>query len=116
MALHYVVNVLLQYAKECAVLRMASQRHVQSALTYAENAVICGALWNFFRFLRVGKKASLPDWLLGLDYISMYGNKRRDVGYSHMTRELIWGGFMVKELYFEMFSEEFIGGFFVRAK
>lgn len=96
MALHYIVNVMLQYFKESATLRMASQRQVQTAITYAENVLICGALLNFFRFLRVGKKASLADWFLGLDYISMYGNKRRDVGYSHMTRELIWGGFMVR--------------------
>lgn len=50
---------------------------------------------NFFRFLHVGKRPSLVDYVLGLDNISLYGNRRREIGYSNMTRELIWGGFMV---------------------
>lgn len=56
-----------------------------------------GHFLNFFRFLSTGKKPSLVDWILRLDHISMHGNRRRDVGYTNMTRELIWGGFMVIE-------------------
>lgn len=56
---------------------------------------------NYFRFLNVGKRPSLVDYALGLDNISMYGNRRREIGYNHMTRELIWGGFMV---YYNIFQ------------
>jgi len=50
---------------------------------------------NYFRFLKTGRKPTLVDFLLGLDYISLRNNQRRDIGYKYLTRELLWGGFMV---------------------
>jgi len=80
--------------KEYANFRLTTNRHIQISTVWIENVLTVCTFLNFFRFLKTGKKPSLPDYVLGLDNISMYGNKRRDVGYSNMTRELIWGGFM----------------------
>ncbi|KAJ6642970.1 Peroxisome biogenesis factor 2, partial [Pseudolycoriella hygida] len=92
--LHYIVNVLFKYVKDYANYRYANSRNLQTCTVWIDNALTFCTLLNFFRFLKTGKKPSLADYILGLDNISMYGNKRRDVGYTHMTRELIWGGFM----------------------
>lgn len=93
--LHFLFNVALKYIKDVATFRFTTNAKVQNAIEWSDNALVVCGLLNFFRFLNTGKHASLVDYLLGLDSISMYGNKRRDIGYSHMTRELIWGGFMV---------------------
>jgi len=90
--LHYILNVFLKYIKECTTFRFTNNRFSQITLAWIENTLTVCTFLNFFRFLKTGKKPSLGDYILSLDNISMYGNKRRDVGYSHMTRELIWGG------------------------
>lgn len=94
--LHFIFNVVMKYLKDVAAFRFTSQSKVQSVIEWSENLLVVGSLVNFFRFLHTGKQASVVDYLLGLDSCSMYGNKRRDIGYSHMTRELVWGGFMVR--------------------
>lgn len=93
--LHFLFNVALKYIKDVATFRFTTNPKVQNTIEWSENALVVCGLLNFFRFLNTGKRASLVDYLLGLDSISIDGNKRRDIGYSHMTRELIWGGFMV---------------------
>lgn len=97
LALHFCINVLLRYAKDCATLRYTNVRQVQTIVQHTETTMVFASFWNFFRFLRTGKRPSVADWLLSLDHISMFGNKRRDVGYACMTRELIWDAFMVKK-------------------
>lgn len=92
---HFLFNVLLKYIRDNIVYRFTDQQSLQKCVTYSENIIAIGTMLNFFRFLNFGKKPSLVDYILGLDNISMYGNRRREIGYSHMTRELIWGGFMV---------------------
>lgn len=94
MILHYIVNVFLKYVKDYANFRLTNNRDIQTSTVWVDNALTVCTFLNFFRFLKTGKKPSLADYVLRLDNISMYGNKRRDVGYAHMTRELIWGGFM----------------------
>lgn len=94
MALHYIVNVFLKYAKDYANFRWTNNRPLQLTIAWLDNLLTVCTFLNFFRFLKTGKKPSLSDYILRLDNISMYGNKRRDVGYANMTRELIWGGFM----------------------
>lgn len=94
--LYFIFNVVMKYLKDVAAFRFTSQSKVQSVIEWSENLLVVGSLVNFFRFLHTGKQASVVDYLLGLDSCSMYGNKRRDIGYSHMTRELVWGGFMVR--------------------
>lgn len=90
-----MLNVLLKYIKDNITFRLTNRILLQQLVELCENGIKLLEILNFFRFLKVGKRPSLVDYVLGLDNISMYGNRRRQVGYSHMTRELIWGGFMV---------------------
>lgn len=93
---HFFLNVLLKYIRDNITFRWTDQNTLQKCVTYCENFIAFSTVLNLFRFLNVGKRPSLVDYALGLDNISMYGNRRREIGYSHMTRELIWGGFMVR--------------------
>lgn len=96
---HFFLNVFLKYICENITFRWTDQRMLQKILSSSENIALICSMLNFFRFLENGKRPSMCDYLLGLDSISMYGNRRREIGYSHMTRELIWGGFMVKSFH-----------------
>lgn len=98
LTLHFITSVFLQYIRDVATFRAAHVDWLQRSTHWADSAVSVGHFINFFRFLSTGKKPSLVDWVLRLDHISMHGNRRRDVGYTNMTRELIWGGFMVSVL------------------
>lgn len=95
--LHFVLNILLKYFKDNVTFRFTRNQSLQQFIAYAEHCIALMEIVNFFRFLKIGKRPSLIDYTLGLDHISMYGNRRREIGYSHMTRELIWGGFMVRK-------------------
>lgn len=92
---HFFLNIFLKYVRDNIVYRFTEQQHLQTCVTYSENCIQIVSMLNCFRFLNVGKRPSLVDFILGLDNISMFGNRRREIGYSHMTRELIWSGFMV---------------------
>lgn len=94
---HFVLNVFVKYVCDNIAFRCTDNRWLQRMLSYGENTVAVCTLLNFFRFLKVGKRPGLTDYVLGLDNISLYGNRRRDISYSHMTRELIWAGFMVNK-------------------
>lgn len=94
LSLHFFISVLLKYIKDNITYRLTSQQRLQRAVSVCENLISFLDIVNYFRFLKVGKWPSLLDYALKLDNISMYGNRRREIGYSHMTRELIWGGFM----------------------
>lgn len=97
LALHYVLTVAARYAGDVVTFRGggSDREWLQRTMQYAENASVVANFVNFFRFLGSGRRPSLVDVVLGLDHITMHGNRRRDVGYSSMTRELIWDGFMV---------------------
>lgn len=95
---HFFFNILLKYIRDNITFRWTDQVKLQKCVTYGENFIAFCTVLNFFRFLHGGKWPSLVDYVLGLDNISMFGNRRREIGYSHMTRELIWGGFMVSKL------------------
>lgn len=109
---HFLFNVLLKYIRDNITFRWTDQHTLQRCVTYCENFIALCTMLNFFRFLNVGKRPSLVDYALGLDNISMYGNRRREIGYSHMTRELIWGGFMVRAANSSRCSFLFIFGCF----
>lgn len=95
---HYVLTVLINYIKDNLTMRFTSSTSLQRSLEIAENIYTFLNLINLFRFLKYGQKPTVVDYILRLDHISMFGNKRRNVGYSYMTRELIWGGFIVNIL------------------
>ncbi|XP_062559363.1 peroxisome biogenesis factor 2-like [Armigeres subalbatus] len=91
---HYALTVALGYLKELIQFRLTGVTFLQRMITIVENCLTCLNFINFFRFLRTGRKPSLVDYVLRLEHHSMDGAKRRTVGYSYMTRELIWSGFM----------------------
>lgn len=94
---HFFLNILLKYIRDNITMRWTDKQFLQRFVSYCEIFITFCSMLNFYRFLNVGKRPSLVDYVLGLDNISMYGNRRREIGYSHMTRELIWGGFMVSK-------------------
>lgn len=104
---HFFFNILIKYIRDNITFRWTDQERLQKWVAYCENVLAICTMVNFFRFLHVGKRPSLVDYTLGLDNISMYGNRRREIGYSHMTRELIWGGFMVSSIKLSFFFKLF---------
>ncbi|KFB45716.1 AGAP010836-PA-like protein [Anopheles sinensis] len=94
LGLHYLLTTLLPYVKESCQFRLTSWSLLQRILTLVENALVLFNLLNFFKFLKSGKQPSLVDCLLRINHRSLDGAKRRTIGYSYMTRELVWAGFM----------------------
>lgn len=95
LAVHYSLTVILKYLRDVGLLRFTKYGNISKLLTFVEEILIYASVLNFFTFLKTGRKPSLTDFVLNIDHITMYGNKRRNIGYTHMTRELLWGGFMV---------------------
>lgn len=95
LAVHYSLTVVLKYLKDVGLLRLTQYGNVSKIFTFLEEILVYASVINFFIFLKTGRKPSLTDFVLNMDHITMYGNKRRNIGYTHMTRELLWGGFMV---------------------
>lgn len=94
LVLHYILNVAVRYGRDVVAFRGAHIEWLQTGQQWADNVGVLASFVNFFRFLSTGKRPSIVDWILRLDHITMHGNRRRDVGYTNMSRELIWGGFM----------------------
>ncbi|XP_055841761.1 peroxisome biogenesis factor 2 [Episyrphus balteatus] len=94
LGLHFALTVLPKYAKSNAEYRLATRDWVRKTIEWGENIALVLSVLNFFRFLKTGRKPSLIDYMLGLDFISLRANQRREIGYKYLTRELIWGGFM----------------------
>ncbi|XP_052888230.1 peroxisome biogenesis factor 2 [Anopheles moucheti] len=94
LAFHYFLTIALPYAKEICQYRLTSWSRLQKLVLLTENALVLFNLVNFFKFLRSGTRPSLLDCLLRINHRSLDGAKRRNIGYSYMTRELVWAGFM----------------------
>ncbi|XP_075160023.1 peroxisomal biogenesis factor 2 [Haematobia irritans] len=95
LVLHFCLTVLPSYIKKLEERRLSHRvEWLSKAIQYGENAALVLSVLNFFRFLKTGRKPTLIDFLLGLDYISLRHNQRREIGYKYLTRELLWGGFM----------------------
>lgn len=98
LCLHFALTILPQYIKSLEERHISPYRRIEwlkKAIEWGENAALILSVLNFFRFLKTGRRPTLIDFLLGLDYISLRNNQRRDIGYKYLTRELLWGGFMV---------------------
>ncbi|XP_052862082.1 peroxisome biogenesis factor 2 [Anopheles cruzii] len=91
---HYVLTALLPYVKECCQFRLTGWSLLQRVVAIVENALVLCNLINFFKFLKSGSRPSLVDCVLRISHRSLDGAKRRNIGYSYMTRELVWAGFM----------------------
>ncbi|SPP85297.1 peroxisome biogenesis factor 2 [Drosophila guanche] len=95
LVLHFALTVLPGYVKSWEERRLSRRvEWFSQAITWAENSALVLNILNYFRFLKTGRKPTLIDYFLGLDYISLRNNQRRDIGYKYLTRELLWGGFM----------------------
>uniref|UniRef100_A0A182T4A7 RING-type E3 ubiquitin transferase (cysteine targeting) n=1 Tax=Anopheles maculatus TaxID=74869 RepID=A0A182T4A7_9DIPT len=94
LAFHYILTTALPYAKEICQFRLIGWSRVQKLVQLVENALVLFNLVNFFKFLRSGTRPSLVECLLRINHRSLDGAKRRNIGYSYMTRELVWAGFM----------------------
>ncbi|XP_053677898.1 peroxisome biogenesis factor 2 [Anopheles nili] len=92
--LHYLLTIFLPYAKETCQFRWTNWTRLQWLIQTVENALVIFNLVNFFKFLRTGTRPSLVDCILRINHRSLDGAKRRNIGYSYMTRELVWAGFM----------------------
>lgn len=97
--LHYIISVFLKYVKTKLLYNYASNEFVQNSITNIDIALSVAKLINFWRFLKTGRSPSILEYILGLRHVSMVGNKIRSIGYSHMTRELIWAAFVVSFVY-----------------
>uniref|UniRef100_A0A1B0FM25 RING-type E3 ubiquitin transferase (cysteine targeting) n=1 Tax=Glossina morsitans morsitans TaxID=37546 RepID=A0A1B0FM25_GLOMM len=96
LALHYCLTILPTYIKSIEERRLgANFDWLRNVIEWGESTVLTLSIINFFRFLKTGRKPTLADFLLGLDYVSLRHNQRREIGYKYLTRELLWGGFMV---------------------
>lgn len=93
--LHFILTVLPKYIKAIDEKRLSGRSEwIHRTIKWVENIVLVLSVLNFFRFLKSGRRPTLIDYLLGLDYVSLRSNQRRDIGYKYITRELFWGGFM----------------------
>lgn len=96
--LQYILTIVSKYVKDCSSIRFTGNLTFQNAIRLLDCFSRILFLFNFFRFLKVGKKPGVVDYILGLNFVSLTGNRMRNIGYTYMTRELIWSGFMVNHL------------------
>ncbi|XP_046393297.1 peroxisome biogenesis factor 2 [Ischnura elegans] len=71
----------------------SSKDMVHKTTRYVEVSVHVLNLVNFLIFLRKGLYPTLAYRLLGLTIVPIEPGKSRTIGYSYMTRELLWHGF-----------------------
>ena len=95
LVLHYIFKIVSKYAKDVTAIRFTTSTSLQKTVSWVDFSSRVLLVLNFFRFLKTGQNPTLVDYALNLSYISVHDNKSRNVGYAYMTRELIWGGFMV---------------------
>uniref|UniRef100_A0A0A1XED4 Peroxisome biogenesis factor 2 n=2 Tax=Zeugodacus cucurbitae TaxID=28588 RepID=A0A0A1XED4_ZEUCU len=95
LCLHFALTIIPRYLKNLDERRLTIHSEwLHKAIEWGENTALLLSVLNFFRFLKTGRKPTVVEFLLGLDYISLRHNQRRDIGYKYLTRELLWGGFM----------------------
>ncbi|XP_021930830.1 peroxisome biogenesis factor 2 isoform X2 [Zootermopsis nevadensis] len=68
---------------------------VKLLFQWADKTIQVASLVNLLMFLSEGKHPTLADRILGLQPVSLApSGQSRTVGYSYMTRELLWHGFI----------------------
>lgn len=94
--LHYICTVFLKYLRDNATFRFTNVQTLQEVVNWCENLIAIINVLVWFRFLKSGQRPTLTHSILSLNNISYDGGRRREIGYNYITRELIWGGFMVR--------------------
>lgn len=97
--LYLILSVLPQYLKdklagENLSERGAIARALKSLVDWTTNAINLLELVNLLFFLHRGIQPRVTEFLLGLSSQSITTHRPRIIGYSYMTRELLWHGLM----------------------
>jgi len=97
--LYLILSVLPQYLKdklagENLSERGAITRALKSLVDWTTNVINLLELVNLLFFLHRGVQPRVTEFLLGLSSQSITTHRPRIIGYSYMTRELLWHGLM----------------------
>ncbi|XP_011636462.1 peroxisome biogenesis factor 2 isoform X2 [Pogonomyrmex barbatus] len=97
--LYLILNVLPQYVKDKLASENLSDRGavvqvLKSLVEWMSNAINLLNLVNLLFFLHRGIQPRVIEFLLGLSSQSITAHRPRTIGYSYMTRELLWHGLM----------------------
>ncbi|KAL6439540.1 hypothetical protein ACFW04_003978 [Cataglyphis niger] len=97
--LYLILSVLPQYLKDKLSNENISDRgmliqSVKSFIDWTSNAVSFLELINLLYFLHRGVQSRGIEFLLNLSSQSITTHRPRTIGYSYMTRELLWHGLM----------------------
>ena len=95
--LYFLLTALSKYAKERLVESQfvvipRNNDHVRSYLEWAANIIHFIELFNLLLFLHRGTQPQLIEKILGISSQPAQLHKPRSIGYSYMTRELLWHG------------------------
>ncbi|PSN53429.1 hypothetical protein C0J52_05142 [Blattella germanica] len=92
---HLPVGFLGRWEPEIEALIRFAIWKVKTAFSWAETSIKLASVINFLVFLQEGKHPTLTDRILCLRPVSVApSGQARTVGYSYMTRELLWHGFI----------------------
>ncbi|XP_032666749.1 peroxisome biogenesis factor 2 [Odontomachus brunneus] len=97
--LYLLLTVLPQYIKDKLANENLSAHgdtayRLKSLVDRISNVISLLQLINLLFFLHRGIQSRVIELLLGLSTQSITTNKPRNIGYSYMTRELLWHGLM----------------------
>ncbi|GAB0089543.1 peroxisome biogenesis factor 2 [Sergentomyia squamirostris] len=92
--LHFLLAVAPKYIRDKILYQYTNIEFLQKSLSYSQNALNLLFLINTVHFLKTGRSPGVVDFLLGLQYCDAEGKSQRNIGYFHMTRELLWAGFI----------------------
>ncbi|KAH0948805.1 hypothetical protein HN011_007774 [Eciton burchellii] len=95
--LYLILSVLPQYLKDKVITDYPSTgggtiRILQSLVDWTSNAFGVLEFVNLLLFLHRGIQPHVIELLLGLSSQSITTHRPRNIGYSYMTRELLWYG------------------------
>ncbi|KAG8238545.1 hypothetical protein J437_LFUL018072 [Ladona fulva] len=86
------------HSRSIEVSNLAQKREAKDIVhritRYIEIGILISKLINFLKFLHEGKYPSLGHRVARLTVVPIDPGKRRTVGYSFMTREILWHGFI----------------------
>lgn len=98
--LYLIASVLPQYLTDKLAnagdlsARSVLARKLKTLVDGASNAIALLELVNLLLFLHRGVQPRVIELLLGLSSRSITTHRPRNIGYSYMTRELLWHGLM----------------------
>jgi len=97
--LYLILSVVPQYLRDkLASVNLSERgriaRALKSLVDWTTNAINLLELVNLLFFLHRGVQSRVIEFLLGLSSQSITTHRPRTIGYSYMTRELLWHGLM----------------------